>query len=445
MNEASTEDRVLAEEWEEHARCDPLWAILSSDEKQGRQWDVDEFFAVGAMDVDQIIVDIAGRDIPLGKGKALDFGCGVGRLSQALADYFDRVVGADVSPTMIGLARELNFNRDRVDFLLNQTDDLAALESNSVDLVTSLITLQHIPPDVTRGYLKEFLRVLKPGGILVFNLPAMKRSDVEDAIDNEPMPDEAYRARVRLIGPPAKLPPSTETTLKVAVTNDSGRSWEPGLLAKQDVDTHWQAGDGTWKSSKIGHIDVGNHWLSFDGTLLINDDGRVSLPQGMTAGAQAEVDLRIKTPAASGIYLCEVDLVHERVAWFAQHGSPTAQCRITVGAPRYRRLVALLTRVLPAIRRLHEATFERFKAARLSRSRARRRRRHGVARRWNDFKARLPEPETSEDPEPYAMFAIPRSEVTRFLEQQGGEVLIVDEAQAAGWAWESYWYFVRKR
>ena len=58
------------------------------------------------MDVDQIIVDIAGRDIPLGKGKALDFGCGVGRLSQALADYFDRVVGADVSPTMIGLARD---------------------------------------------------------------------------------------------------------------------------------------------------------------------------------------------------------------------------------------------------------------------------------------------------------------------------------------------------
>ena len=46
---------------------------------------------------------------------------------------------------------------------------------------------------------------------------------------------------------------------------------------------------------------------------------------------------------------------------------------------------------------------------------------------------------------PLGPVAIPRSEVTRFLEQQGGEVLIVDEAQAAGWAWESYWYFVRKR
>src|SRR5690606_28251822 len=41
----------------------------------------------------------------------------------------------------------------------------------SMDLVFSLITLQHIPPKVSKGYLREFVRVVKPGGVIWFQLP----------------------------------------------------------------------------------------------------------------------------------------------------------------------------------------------------------------------------------------------------------------------------------
>ncbi len=50
-------------------------------------------------------------------GKALDFGCGVGRLTQALADYFNEVAGVDVSPTMVNKALEYNKKPTKFHFI----------------------------------------------------------------------------------------------------------------------------------------------------------------------------------------------------------------------------------------------------------------------------------------------------------------------------------------
>ena len=104
MAKEPTREKALGDGWEEHARHDPLWAILSRDDKRGREWDIDEFFTVGAYDVDRIIKELADQGIRPQTASALDFGCGVGRLTQALVDHFDHVVGVDVSPTMIGLS-----------------------------------------------------------------------------------------------------------------------------------------------------------------------------------------------------------------------------------------------------------------------------------------------------------------------------------------------------
>src|ERR1051326_2374846 len=69
---------------------------------------------------------------------AVDFGCGVGRLTRALAKRAKRVVGVDVSPTMLSLAPKLPN--------VTYADQLPA----SPDLIVSLIVFQHIP--VNRGY-----------------------------------------------------------------------------------------------------------------------------------------------------------------------------------------------------------------------------------------------------------------------------------------------------
>ncbi len=106
--------------------------------------------------------------------RALDFGCGVGRLSQALAEHFERVVGVDIAESMVQRAREYNRYGDRVVYLVNTSDDLEILDSNSFDFVYTNITLQHIPPEPAGKYIREFFRVLRPGGVAIFQVPSGK-------------------------------------------------------------------------------------------------------------------------------------------------------------------------------------------------------------------------------------------------------------------------------
>ncbi|WP_373288585.1 class I SAM-dependent methyltransferase [Brucella endophytica] len=58
--------------------------------------------------------------------RCLDFGCGVGRVTQALATKFHKAIGIDISPTMIAKAenyREKN-GCGNADFILTSSSDL---------------------------------------------------------------------------------------------------------------------------------------------------------------------------------------------------------------------------------------------------------------------------------------------------------------------------------
>jgi SAM-dependent methyltransferase len=149
-----------------------MWAVLSLPEKKGNRWNREEFFATGVADVTGIMRWIAEIGIPQPRGRALDFGCGVGRLTQALADHFDEVWGVDIAPSMIEGARRLDRSGGRCRYLVNGTADLASFEDASFTFILSLIVLQHLEPEYIRSYLREFIRLLAPSGLLVFQLPA---------------------------------------------------------------------------------------------------------------------------------------------------------------------------------------------------------------------------------------------------------------------------------
>lgn len=158
--------------WDKFARTDPLWAIMSSPDKTGNRWQLDEFFATGKTEIAAVLERVTALQPSLPRRRALDFGCGVGRLTQALAAHFDAVTGVDISTEMLGLARRHSRAGERVTYVHNTRPDLAGFADASFDLVCSLITLQHIPPAPARRYLAEFIRVLAPGGVAVFQLPA---------------------------------------------------------------------------------------------------------------------------------------------------------------------------------------------------------------------------------------------------------------------------------
>ena len=160
--------------WNRLARRDPFWAVLTAPDKQSNRWEIEEFFATGARCVDAEIEQVRAGYPALRHGTALDFGCGVGRLTQALARHFDQVTGVDISEEMLALARRFNRGGDRVRFLHNTRADLRLFEDNQFDFVYSMITLQHMEPVYARAYIGEFVRVCAPGGVVLFQEPVQR-------------------------------------------------------------------------------------------------------------------------------------------------------------------------------------------------------------------------------------------------------------------------------
>ena len=161
----------LQKRWDEWGRRDPFWVILSDPKKVEGRWDSDEFFATGEREIALLLQTISELGQELRRGRALDFGCGVGRLTQALCAYFDECVGVDIAPSMIESARGYNRFGDKCTYLVNSTNDLRRFESNHFDLIYCNLVLQHMLPEYSRSYIAEFIRVLAPGGLLVFQIP----------------------------------------------------------------------------------------------------------------------------------------------------------------------------------------------------------------------------------------------------------------------------------
>jgi ubiquinone/menaquinone biosynthesis C-methylase UbiE len=163
--------RQLKKNWNRFGETDPLWAILTHAGKKGNRWQFDEFFCTGEAEVGVIMDYVHSLGINLLRSKALDFGCGVGRLTQALANYFGEVDGVDIAPSMIRLAKRYNRHPRNCKYYLNTRADLRLFGDATFDFIYTNITLQHMEPRYTKAYLKEFLRLLSPEGVLIFNPP----------------------------------------------------------------------------------------------------------------------------------------------------------------------------------------------------------------------------------------------------------------------------------
>ncbi len=93
----------------------------------------------------------------------LDFGCGAGNLTAHLADLGCEVIAADVSAGFLDLVSSRSYTSKVTTLTLNGLD-LAGVEDDSVSLVAMYSVLHHVPDYLS--LMKEFGRVLKPGGVL---------------------------------------------------------------------------------------------------------------------------------------------------------------------------------------------------------------------------------------------------------------------------------------
>ncbi len=144
-----------------------------------RDQDEEGFFATAAEVVKGLEWEL--RRIPFaqrGGCKALEIGCGPGRLIRPMSWHFAEIYGVDVSDEMIALAKDKL--RDIANAQVYATDgaSLSQFEADSIDFLYSYAVFQHIPSrEVVVQYFREIRRVLKPGGYARLQINGLPRRD----------------------------------------------------------------------------------------------------------------------------------------------------------------------------------------------------------------------------------------------------------------------------
>jgi SAM-dependent methyltransferase len=159
-------------DWDDLAALDPMWAILGDPALRFGRWDSEEFFASGERELAAALGEAAELGLPQRWDAALDFGCGLGRITRALAGRFGTAVGVDISRAMVARAGEIAAGTQNLDYLVNGAPDLALLGNRRFDLVWCRLVLQHQPSRAhALRYVGELVRVLAPGGLLYLQMP----------------------------------------------------------------------------------------------------------------------------------------------------------------------------------------------------------------------------------------------------------------------------------
>jgi SAM-dependent methyltransferase len=227
-------------DWVRLGEQDPLWAVYVAADKRGGRWDPSAFLATGRTAVADAVAWLSSLGVGPRWGRVLDFGCGAGRLTQALAAHADEVVGVDVSPPMLAAARRLA-PPENCRFVLNESSDLSVFEDGRFDLVYSELVLQHLPPRVIEAYLREFVRVLAPGGVALLQCTTRPLWTIKGAVWRL-VPGPLVRlGQRRLLGYPA---PMRMTRFRPSRLAEVVRSAGGAVLATATVDdrsTHWRS------------------------------------------------------------------------------------------------------------------------------------------------------------------------------------------------------------
>lgn len=386
---------ALKKDWDALGRIDPLWAVLTHEDRRNHGWDEDAFFETGRTEIAGVMRDVERLGLPARRERCLDFGCGVGRLTQALAEHFTRCDGVDIAPSMLEEARRFNRHGGRIAFHLNDTDDLSLFPDGTFDFIYSNIVLQHVGPEAAKTYIREFVRLLAPGGLALFQLPSENiRAELREKYR---LPEDAFRARIAA-EVPAETEPGRRLTVEVTVTNESPRPWPA------DPPT-----DATCR------IQLGNHWFTTAGRAAAFDDSRAELPKTLGPGESAAIALTVTAPSTPGRYVLVLDLVQEDVAWFEGKGSPVVRAPVRVRGSFAARLRALFggrgTADAPAVTDATDTALT--------------------------LRAGAEAPVMR-------MAGVPRAEVIATVEAAGGRVVAVLDDPSSGREWRSFRYAVTR-
>jgi SAM-dependent methyltransferase len=183
-------------DWDKRAAEDARYYIANG----RRDWSDEEFFASGRDTVSHyILTDMI--NICQGKSprnmRVLDLGCGIGRVTRALAEVFGEVYGVDVSGEMIEKGKSALAGVTNVHLFQNNGKDLSVLGDVVFDFAFSTAVFHHIPSrEIIEDNIRDVGRHLHPDCLFKFEVQGcvtMKPSEMDTWL-GAPMSDEDMMA-----------------------------------------------------------------------------------------------------------------------------------------------------------------------------------------------------------------------------------------------------------
>jgi SAM-dependent methyltransferase len=172
MSGISPEEQLqkMRDDWDQRARENARYYVCTA----ATEWTDEEFFATGEKSVaEDIRTDLANicQGKPPGEMRVLEIGCGVGRVTRALANLFGEVHAVDVSGEMVRQAALALRDRPNAFVYQNNGKDLTVVPALPFDFAYSSIVFQHIPSrEVIENYVREVHRLLRPGALFKFQV-----------------------------------------------------------------------------------------------------------------------------------------------------------------------------------------------------------------------------------------------------------------------------------
>src|SRR5687767_2684470 len=180
--------------WEKFGRMCPYFGVITDPRFKGKALDPaarSEFFASGEAHVRDVLATIASHldpdFLPL---RALDFGCGVGRITLPLAHRAREVVGMDISPSMLEEALKNTRDAGLTNVLLVRSDDELSGATGTFNFIHSYIVFQHIEPQRGEVLFRKLIRRLGESGVGVAHFTFEKRL---------PLPKRVWQSAARTI------------------------------------------------------------------------------------------------------------------------------------------------------------------------------------------------------------------------------------------------------
>jgi SAM-dependent methyltransferase len=175
-------DRMRAE-WNSRARKDAHFYVAFKSQNQAEEG----FLASAAENMPMFEREFPRLPpAPASERRALEIGCGPGRLMMPMSRHFGELHGVDVAEEMASLARQRLRDVPNAHVHVTSGADLGIFADAYFDFIYSYTVFQHIPSrEIVLNYLRESQRVLKPGGVLCCQLRGMPPLDTEMSRETE--------------------------------------------------------------------------------------------------------------------------------------------------------------------------------------------------------------------------------------------------------------------